>query len=58
MQLEDTIPTPQIQSVTLYVYEGELEYDEHGNIKNQLRETLTYQKDDHGHCDDRQKSDS
>jgi len=59
MKLEDTNPTPQITNVTLFVYEGELEYDADGKITNKLRETLTYNKEQtNGHCDQRQESDS
>jgi hypothetical protein len=58
MKLQDTNPTPQITKVTLYVYEGDLEYDEQGNITNKLRETLTYERDTNGNRDQRQESDS
>jgi len=58
MELEET-NQPQITNVTLFVYEGDLEYDENGNITNKLRETLTYDKEQsNGHCDEREKSDS
>jgi len=59
MELNDTNPTPQITSVTLLVYEGDLEYDADGNITNTLRETLTYNREQtNGHRDQRQESDS
>ena len=58
MELEET-NQPQITNVTLFVYEGDLEYDENGNITNKLRETLTYDKEQsNGHSDEREKSDS
>jgi len=58
MELEET-NQPQITNVTLFVYEGDLEYDAEGNITNKLRETLTYNKEQsNGHSDEREKSDS
>ena len=59
MKLEDTNPSPQITNVTLFVYEGDLEYDADGKITNKLRETLTYNREQtNGHRDQRQESDS
>jgi len=58
MELEET-NQPQITNVTLFVYEGDLEYDADGNITNKLRETLTYNKEQsNGNSDEREKSDS
>jgi hypothetical protein len=59
MDLHDENPTPQITKVTLFVYEGDLQYDADGKITNKLRETLTFEKElTHGNRDQRQESDS
>lgn len=42
MNHTDDLPHAQIANVKLYVYEGDLVYDENGNVTNKLREVLEY----------------
>ena len=42
MNEKDVIQPARIAKVTLFVYEGELEYDVDGNITSKLRETHEY----------------
>lgn len=43
MNVSDTTKPTKIIGLTLLVFEGEIERDEHGNITNKLRESICYE---------------
>lgn len=51
--VRDEIPPIKIQRVTLYFYEGDLEYDSEGKITNKLIQTMEYERNKDGDRNER-----